>query len=99
VSADDINSIFEPQLKQVKKDHLLENQSSWNALKKYLAEVVLTMVCYFVHKNIDRSTYINATKKNEWSGEVQCYLIYMHSIVLQLMYTLFLKAERRYHKI
>jgi hypothetical protein len=68
VSADDITSIFEPQLKQVKKEHFLENQPSWNALKKYLAEVVLTMICYFVHKNIDRSNYIGATKnkRTEW---------------------------------
>ncbi|PKY50721.1 hypothetical protein RhiirA4_467332 [Rhizophagus irregularis] len=62
VSADDITNIFEPQLKQVRRDSLLENQLSWNALKSYLAEVTLTMIHYFVCKNIDRNRYNNSTK-------------------------------------
>ena len=62
MSADDITNIFKPQLKQVRRDHLDENQFSWNALKDYLAEVILTMICYFVRKNIDHDIYNKATK-------------------------------------
>jgi hypothetical protein len=68
VSTDDIVNIFEPQLKQVKKDRLLEDQSSLMMLKNYLAEAILIMICYFVRKNIDHTMYNNATKirRTEW---------------------------------
>ena len=70
ISKDDIIKVFEPQLKQVKRDHLFENQASWIALKNYLAEVVLTIICYFVQKDIDCTTYFNAKKINNQGGEV-----------------------------
>ena len=76
---DDIVNIFEPQLKQVKKDQLLKDQSFLTILKNYLAEAILMIVCYFVHKNIDRSMYDNATKirRTEWRSAL---LADLHSL-------------------
>gem|GEM_PF-2731996 len=72
ISTDDITRIFKPQLKQVNRDHLLVNQTSWNALTKYLAEVTLTIIYYFVRKNLDRTTYKNASmvQKTEWRSAI-----------------------------
>ncbi|CAB4432431.1 unnamed protein product [Rhizophagus irregularis] len=72
VSTDDIFNIFEPQLKQIKKDRLLEDQSSLIMLKNYLVEVILIMVCYFVRKNVDLTIYNNATKirRTEWRSAI-----------------------------
>ena len=77
ISKDDIIKVFEPQLKQVKRDHLFENQTSWIPLKNYLAEVVLTIICYFVQKEIDRTTYFNA-RKNQQSGWRSAILTDLH---------------------
>ncbi|CAB5207993.1 unnamed protein product [Rhizophagus irregularis] len=72
VDTDDIFNIFEPQLKQIKKDRLLEDQSSLIMLKNYLVEVILIMVCYFVRKNVDLTIYNNATKirRTEWRSAI-----------------------------
>jgi hypothetical protein len=72
VSTDDISKVFESQLKQVKRDHLYESHTSMDTLKTYLAEAILIMVCYFTRKNIDRTTYTNATKakRMEWRNEM-----------------------------
>ncbi|EXX64309.1 hypothetical protein RirG_143970 [Rhizophagus irregularis DAOM 197198w] len=72
VDTDDIFNIFEPQLKQIKKDRLLEDQSSLIMLKNYLVEVILIMVCYFVCKNVDLTIYNNATKirRTEWRSAI-----------------------------
>ena len=79
VSTDDIISIFEPQLKQVKRDQLLEDQFSCIALKNYLAESIRIMVCCFVRKNIDRTVYNNATKirQTEWRSTI---LVDLHAL-------------------
>ena len=79
VSTDDIINVFEPQLKQVKKDQLLEDRSSLTMLKNYLAEAILIMVCYFVRKNIGRTTYNNATKnrRTEWRSAM---LVDLHAL-------------------
>ena len=79
VSTDDIVSIFEPQLKQVKRDQLLEDQFSCIALKNYLAESIRIMVCCFVRKNIDRTVYNNATKirRTEWRSTI---LVDLHAL-------------------
>ncbi len=79
MSTDDITNIFESQLKQVKRDHLLKNKSSWNSLKEYIAEVTLTMICYFVRKNIDHAIYNNATK-NQRAGWRNAMLIDLHAL-------------------
>ncbi len=50
VSTDDIVSIFEPQLKQVKRDQLLEDQFSCIALKN-LTALFITMLQKFDGQN------------------------------------------------
>ncbi|GBC12148.1 hypothetical protein GLOIN_2v1777150 [Rhizophagus irregularis DAOM 181602=DAOM 197198] len=78
VSTDDIADIFEAQLKQIKKDQLFEDRSSLTMLKNYLAEAILIMVYYFVCKNIDCTTYNNASKirRTEWRSAI---LIDLHA--------------------
>ncbi|CAB4496280.1 unnamed protein product [Rhizophagus irregularis] len=78
ISKDDIIKVFEPQLKQVKRDHLFENQTSWIALKNYLSEVVLIIVCYFVQKDIDRTIYFSA-RRNKRTGWRSAILTDLHN--------------------
>ncbi|GET66916.1 hypothetical protein GLOIN_2v1475353 [Rhizophagus irregularis DAOM 181602=DAOM 197198] len=57
----------------------LRNFLSWNALKSYLAEVTLTMIHYFVCKNIDRNRYNNSTK-GQRAGWRNAMLSDLHSL-------------------
>jgi hypothetical protein len=72
VGDNDIINIFEPQLKQVQRDRLREDQISWLALKNYLVESVLIIIRYFIEKNIERTIYNNAkrTQRTEWRSAV-----------------------------
>ncbi|CAB5360488.1 unnamed protein product [Rhizophagus irregularis] len=79
ISKDDIIKVFEPQLKQVKRNHLFENQTSWIALKNYLSEVVLIIVCYFVQKDIDRTIYFSA-RRNKRTGWRSAILTDLHNL-------------------
>jgi len=79
VSTDDITNIFEPQLKQVKRDHLLKNKSFWNSLKEYIVEVTLNMICFFVRKNVDHAIYNNATKIQR-AGWRNAMLVDLHAL-------------------
>jgi hypothetical protein len=71
--------IFNKQLKQVKRDHLFENQSFWTALKTYLSEVILIMIHYFVQKSVDCTTYYNASR-NQRKGWRNAILMDLHAL-------------------
>ena len=46
-------------------------------LKKYLSEVILIIIHYFVQKNINRTTYYNANK-NQRKGWRSAILVDLH---------------------
>jgi hypothetical protein len=81
ISDEDVIHVFGIQLKKVKKDVLVKDQTSWKKLKNYIINVVLIMIRHYVKLNIDRTQYnantTTSSSRTEWQNPI---LVDLHNL-------------------